>query len=639
MSKYNIDINLGDNTSSGKLLRHITPGSTVLEFGCANGRFTHYMKNELGCRVYIVEYDKDAFRDAAAYAEGGLCQDMTAWGWCEEFKDISFDYILFADILEHIMVPEEALSRSKALLKEEGSVLISVPNIAHNDILMSLYANYFQYTRIGLLDRDHIRFFAYNNLCQMCEEAGYAVVHKDGVILMPFETEQNIALSQEQMLRLKEKLAEKPMGSVYQFVFRLQKSEYVKQAGVQPESKLFGDTADYAGSFYFDTGKGYTENEKRTIFGSGAGDSSFAYRLQLSPDVKAVRFDPVEGMYCIIDHLQVNSNAGPIRPQPVNGFEIGDFHIFISTDPQYQLDLKGMAVTWIEVRGRSFHTGDFAFVELFRQVYRRIAEREAGVRLPNETAPEAKICLDVDGKEIAIAVKPQNKGESLSCFTNLDTPVGTLCFHPAGDMCCIVRDIKIMSGIGDLDICETNGVRIGGGYLFPNDDPQIWIHLHGMNPVWLEITASVQTFESRELVEAFKRLEQESVSSSAMEQLVKTNDSLYEDSQSKDALIERLHAENCQKDALMDNNRQEWQDKITNKDLLLEEFEQHRKSLLEELNNLYGIREQNGFYLTENKRLQQMVHDLKQSSSWRITAPMRMAATLIRRLFSPKPGE
>ena len=47
MSKYNLPMELGENTIPGKIMRKITPGSTVLEFGCAEGRMTRYMQEKL----------------------------------------------------------------------------------------------------------------------------------------------------------------------------------------------------------------------------------------------------------------------------------------------------------------------------------------------------------------------------------------------------------------------------------------------------------------------------------------------------------------------------------------------------------------------------------------------------------------
>ena len=101
MLKYDFNVDLGLDTSTGIILSKIQPNSTVLEFGCAAGRMTKYMKNALNCQVYIVEYDKEAFDIAMQYAADGVCDDILTLSWMNKFKEIQFDSIVFADVLEH----------------------------------------------------------------------------------------------------------------------------------------------------------------------------------------------------------------------------------------------------------------------------------------------------------------------------------------------------------------------------------------------------------------------------------------------------------------------------------------------------------------------------------------------------------
>gem|GEM_PF-5676661 len=43
-----------------------------------------------------------------------------------------FDVIVFADVLEHLKKPEEVLIKMKRFLKDDGFMVISLPNIAQN---------------------------------------------------------------------------------------------------------------------------------------------------------------------------------------------------------------------------------------------------------------------------------------------------------------------------------------------------------------------------------------------------------------------------------------------------------------------------------------------------------------------------
>ena len=163
--KYTPDIQQIDlSTSHGIIINQIVPGSIVLECGSAAGYMTKWMKEKLGCHVSIIEIDKQCYDEARIYADNGFCGDLQGKEWFEYYSDMKFDYILFADVLEHLSNPQEVLSRAVKLLKNNGKVIISIPNIAHNDIVVKLWNNHFDYTDTGLLDNTHVHFWAKNNI-------------------------------------------------------------------------------------------------------------------------------------------------------------------------------------------------------------------------------------------------------------------------------------------------------------------------------------------------------------------------------------------------------------------------------------------------------------------------------------------
>jgi len=185
IKQYDAPLSTDDNSSDKKILQHVQPYSTVLEFGPAYGRMTKYMKEILNCKIYIVEIDKDAYEKAIEYASGGVCGNIIDLSWLKEFKGIYFDHIIFADVLEHLLDPCKILNETLSLLKDDGSVLLSVPNIAHSAVIINLIKNNFNYTNTGLLDKTHIRFFTYNSLLEMLETCFLVPVIEDAVIVFP----------------------------------------------------------------------------------------------------------------------------------------------------------------------------------------------------------------------------------------------------------------------------------------------------------------------------------------------------------------------------------------------------------------------------------------------------------------------
>ena len=105
MSKYDCELNLEDRNSLSVLVERIRPNSIILEFGPANGRMTKYMREQLHCKVYAVEIDENSAKDAGKYTEKIIVDSIENYSWQEEFKDLKFDYIIFADVLEHLYYP------------------------------------------------------------------------------------------------------------------------------------------------------------------------------------------------------------------------------------------------------------------------------------------------------------------------------------------------------------------------------------------------------------------------------------------------------------------------------------------------------------------------------------------------------
>ena len=114
MSKYNWQINLNPESTTSKIMHHINDGSNILEFGCAEGRMTRYLRDEKNCKVFIIEIDHTAFDVAIQFAEDGICSDIDTGEWENYYSGKKFDYIIFADVLEHLRNPEGTLSAAKA---------------------------------------------------------------------------------------------------------------------------------------------------------------------------------------------------------------------------------------------------------------------------------------------------------------------------------------------------------------------------------------------------------------------------------------------------------------------------------------------------------------------------------------------
>ncbi len=144
---------------------NIEPNSTILEFGPASGRLTRYLKEEKKCDMYIVELDEEAGKIAAQSAKDYVIGDIQDYVWVEKFAGIQFDYILFADVLEHLTEAAKCCQRKQQkLLKPTGQICLSVPNIAHNSVIIDMINNKFEYKATGIMDNTHVHFYTKDSL-------------------------------------------------------------------------------------------------------------------------------------------------------------------------------------------------------------------------------------------------------------------------------------------------------------------------------------------------------------------------------------------------------------------------------------------------------------------------------------------
>jgi 2-polyprenyl-3-methyl-5-hydroxy-6-metoxy-1,4-benzoquinol methylase len=86
-----------------------------------------------------------------------------------------FDVIICGDVLEHLKDPLGVLKRLSLELKQNGKLIVSVPNIAHLWMRVQLALGRFDYADRGILDRTHLRFFTLRSFHELLREADLEV--------------------------------------------------------------------------------------------------------------------------------------------------------------------------------------------------------------------------------------------------------------------------------------------------------------------------------------------------------------------------------------------------------------------------------------------------------------------------------
>src|SRR5262249_49882611 len=97
-----------------------------------------------------------------------------------------FDVVVCADVLEHLPEPERLLAKIAAWLAPRGTLLVSLPNVAHVSVRAALLAGRFPYADRGILDRTHLRFYTRASGQRLLEDAGFRISEVEPTA-MPYE--------------------------------------------------------------------------------------------------------------------------------------------------------------------------------------------------------------------------------------------------------------------------------------------------------------------------------------------------------------------------------------------------------------------------------------------------------------------
>lgn len=356
--KYDFDLDLVNNNSLLWIAEQIKPESVVLEFGPANGRLTRYMKEKLQCEVYLVEIDEEAGKQALQYAEDLVVGDIETYEWVERYRNIEFDLLIFADVLEHLRNPEKVLIEAKHLLKPDGSVLLSVPNFAHNSVLINLLKNQFEYTPTGLLDNTHIHMFTKQSLENMLTKAGLAVSKRIGTYSKVGTNE--IANSVEDIEEIdKSYWLQRDYGEVYQFVYEAKKgSEFV----TEEVNDLQTHSTNYYAQLFYGKATSFEDMSVKQYVSTFSGIQKF--RFSKIKHGENLRFDPLNAP-CVVElksvvagikgeEIQlpvVNSNAQE-RINNIFMFTTEDPIIEISVDTEEDIESLDISLEYVSINAQ-----------------------------------------------------------------------------------------------------------------------------------------------------------------------------------------------------------------------------------------------------------------------------------------------
>jgi 2-polyprenyl-3-methyl-5-hydroxy-6-metoxy-1,4-benzoquinol methylase len=170
-------INYFRNKRAGRLSKYLKDGSFVLDIGCGNGKFLKSLLQFGKYELHGIEMEGNSAKRAARIQEiklkmGALQPD--------DFKKESVDAISLFHVFEHLTEPKETLEILSNIIKKDGILMISIPNID------SFQSSMFKGKWLHLDPPRHLFFFSPKDFKELLLTFGFEVIEEKHFI-----TEQN----------------------------------------------------------------------------------------------------------------------------------------------------------------------------------------------------------------------------------------------------------------------------------------------------------------------------------------------------------------------------------------------------------------------------------------------------------------
>ncbi len=205
------------NEAWTKLFGFIKPNTKILDIGCSSGKLGAALKKEKKVHIIGVDIDKDDVELAKKNLDDAFLGNIET----DDFSKYgTFDYVIMADVVEHLVDPVAALQKVRKLLNKNGKFVFSIPNMANVTTRLELLKGHFMYKDFGLLDRTHIHFYDQTEVGRVLNAGGFKVEDMDCTMreVPPKLLKKELA---EVGIELNPKLQEtlsRPDATIYQFI-------------------------------------------------------------------------------------------------------------------------------------------------------------------------------------------------------------------------------------------------------------------------------------------------------------------------------------------------------------------------------------------------------------------------------------
>lgn len=160
-----------------KIAKYMPENGKILDIGCGNGRFLMSINKAGNYKLFGIELPGNSAKRASRHPEinlkvGRLQQD--------DFNPETFDVVSMFHVFEHLDNPSELLDLIDVIIKKNGHLVMSFPNIGSNQ------SRKFKGNWLHLDPPRHLFFFENIDIIRIMKSRGYDLVREDYL-----STEQN----------------------------------------------------------------------------------------------------------------------------------------------------------------------------------------------------------------------------------------------------------------------------------------------------------------------------------------------------------------------------------------------------------------------------------------------------------------
>jgi 2-polyprenyl-3-methyl-5-hydroxy-6-metoxy-1,4-benzoquinol methylase len=165
-----------------KILNFAGTGKQILDVGCGDGSIASLLTSQ-GNRVVGLDVSSAAIRVAKRRGIQTYSLNLEE-KWPERFRH-QFDLVFAGEIIEHIYNTDSFLENIRKVLKKNGQLLLSTPNVASLGRRLSLLAgkNPLLETSLGEKDAGHIRYFTFYSLVNLLNRHSFVILRQTSTVV------------------------------------------------------------------------------------------------------------------------------------------------------------------------------------------------------------------------------------------------------------------------------------------------------------------------------------------------------------------------------------------------------------------------------------------------------------------------